>query len=213
MNKQTLDRARFIIPGIMISATIYFVLNGIENTTENPLNNYFFYLLSLLFSVLYYAFNIRDVIWRKLDNRFFMQYISMCFDNIKKGEIIPTPCVSCLIRQKPNNKDNNLNTNRRLFFEFIDKYAVLKEKSQQVMLNGCILTSVIDLCIICSAVVLVEIIFYYFNFGFDMTVFIVCVALILLTPIVVYRLTKKHLILIKSQMNSVKKDWFDEKKD
>lgn len=213
MNKQTLDRARFIVPGIMISVTIYFVMNGIENTTENPLNNYFFYLLSLFFSVLYYAFNIRDVIWRKLDNRFFMQYISMCVDNIKKGEKIPTPCVSCLFHQKPNNKDNNLNTNRRLFFEVIDKQVVLKEKSQQVMLNGCILTSVIDLCIICLAVVLVEIIFYHFDLGFDITVLIVCAVLILLTPIVVYRLTKKHLILIKSQMNSVKKDWLDGKTD
>ena len=90
MNKQTLDRARFIVPGIMISVTIYFVMNGIENTTENPLNNYFFYLLSLFFSVLYYAFNIRDVIWRKLDNRFFMQYISMCVD--KKSQ--PLVCLA-----------------------------------------------------------------------------------------------------------------------
>lgn len=213
MNKQTLDRARFIIPGIMISATIYFVMNGIGSTSENPLNNYFFYLLSLFFSVLYYAFNIRDFLWRKLENRFFMQYISMCFDNIKKGEKIPNPCVSCLFRQKPNNKDNNLNDNRRLFFEFIDEYAVLKEKSHQVMLNGCILSSVIDLCIICLAVVVAEIIFCHLDIGFDMNVLIICASLILLTPIVVYKLTKKHLLLIKSQMNSVKKDWFDEKKD
>ena len=106
-----------------------------------------------------------------------------------------------------------MNTNRRLFFEVIDKQVVLKEKSQQVMLNGCILTSVIDLCIICLAVVLVEIIFYHFDLGFDITVLIVCAVLILLTPIVVYRLTKKHLILIKSQMNSVKKDWLDGKTD
>lgn len=208
MNKQTLDKLRFIIPGIMISVTIYFVMNGIEGTIKNPLDNYLFYLLSLFFSVLYYAFNIRDIIWRKIDNTFFMKYISLCFEKIKNDEEIPVPCFSCLLKTKKETV--NFRKNRRLFFELIDTQEILKEKSYQIMLNGCILTSVIDLGIVTFGVVIVEMVLYFLKQNFDLTMLIVCSVFVLSTPIVVYRLIKKHLQLTQGQMKSVKKEWFYE---
>ena len=211
MNKKTLDVLRFIIPGTMISVTIYYIMNGLFSSTKSPFDNYLFYLLSLVFSVLYYAFNFRDVIWRNIEKTFFLQYISLCFDNIRNDKNIPEPCVSCLFRSRKNKQDESFKANRRLFFELIDTEDVLKEKSQQVMLNGCILTSVIDLALISCAVVLIEVVFYIFHYKFDKTILIICAILIILTPVITYRLTKKHLFLTKSQMKSVKKEWLNEK--
>lgn len=128
--------------------------------------------------------------------------------NIKKGEEVPSPCFCCLLKTKK--EDVNFRENRRLFFEIIDTQEILKEKSYQIMLNGCILTSVIDLGIITFAVVIAEVVFHVLGFNFDITMLIMCSVLVLLTPIITYRLINKHLKLTQGQMKSVKKEWFHE---
>ena len=213
MNKQTLDKLRFIIPGIMISVTIYYIMNGFGSSTKNPLDNYLFYLLSLFCSVLYYSFNVRDLIWRKIDSTFFIRYISMCFNFIKKDKKIPNPCILCLLRNKDDSIKENFSENRTMFIKFIDTKDILKEKSYQIMLNGCILTSVVDLSIICYVVIIFELIMLFAKLNYDAYILIICAVIIILTPIVVLCLIHKHLNLIKGQMKSIDKEWFNEKEN
>lgn len=197
----------------MISVTIYYIMNGFGSSTKNPLDNYLFYLLSLFCSVLYYSFNVRDLIWRKIDSTFFIRYISMCFNFIKKDKKIPDPCILCLLRNKDDSIKENFSENRIMFFKFIDTKDILKEKSYQIMLNGCILTSVVDLSIICCVVIIFELIMLFAKLNYDAYILIICAVIIILTPIVVLCLIHKHLNLIKGQMKSIDKEWFNEKKN
>lgn len=215
MDKKTLDKMRFIIPGIIISVTIYYIIYGTKNFSGNPLDNYLFYVISIICSVFYYAFNIRDFIWRKIDKTFFIQYITNSLEKIRNDETIPTIDIRKLYKERHVSPGKSSSKERSVFFELIDDKKALKEKSYQIMLNGCILSSVIDLWIIGFIVVFLEIIFLHIDFLYDRTMLIVCTFVVTIVPLIIYLLIKKHLILINSQMRVVKKDWLDnhDKKD
>lgn len=207
MNKQTLDKLRFLIPGIIISVNVYFVLYGIIGLQNDPLKNYLFYLLSLFTSVLYYSFNLRDFIWRKIEDKTILQYIALYFKSKKDDKEVPKACIHCLKGTEMFDKKFIAFCRRELFRNIDDeKPKSLKEKSGAIMLNGCILTSVIDLFIITAVVFAFEIVAFIIKWKFDSIVFWVSLAIIVFSPIIIYKLTSKHMELTKSQLNVINWD-------
>ena len=207
MNKQTLDKLRFLIPGIIISVNVYFVLYGIIGLQNDPLKNYLFYLLSLFTSVFYYSFNLRDFIWRKIEDKTILQYIALYFKSKKDNKEVPKACIHCL---KGTEKFDGkfIGFCRKELFRNIDdgNPKSLKEKSGAIMLNGCILTSVIDLFIITAAVFVFEIIAFIIEWKFDSIVFWISLSILVISPIIIYKLTSKHMELTKSQLNVINWD-------
>ena len=200
MDKKRLDTLRIITPGVFVAITIYFVLYGFSE--ENPLNNYIFYLISIFASLFYYCFNVRDFVWRKIDNKIFRQYIYEFMEIRNKDEKNAKPCVWCLIKNTypPNSVGNSMN----MFYHNIDGKDSLKEKSYQIMLNGYIMTSVIDLLIVCSLTIVGEgVIYLFWDLHFDKTILITCIVIVIISPLLVWKLINKHLELTKKQLLSM----------
>ena len=208
VDKKRLDTLRIITPGIFVAITIYFILYGFSE--KNPLNNYMFYLISIAASVFYYCFNLRDYIWRKIDNKIFKQYIHESMEVRKKGEKISKPCIWCLIKKKYPIDD--VSGSMSVFYNNIDNDKSLKEKSYQVMLNGYIMTSVIDLFIVSISTIVIEGIIYILLYSwFNKNILVACIVMVIISPILVWKLINKHLELIKNQLLSMKNFKKDEK--
>jgi hypothetical protein len=145
MNKETLKKWRIFIPGII---TVLLIRFGLTNSKEEfftifkisktlELNNFFYILPVLFFGIIYYALNVRWIVWKPFN--FQVQ------ENIK-NKILNTSNLKLLSSQWFGLKKDRALMN--IFYSFVDNNESLKEKSKVVIFNGLIWSSFIDLSVL-----------------------------------------------------------------
>jgi len=145
MSMTTLKYWRLIIPGIFVASILILsmqenfseLFRSLRSVSDFQLDDLANIVVVVVFGVLYYILNIRNLLWNPYYNR--------VQDNIKNTLIRP------FAQQLDSQQENYLKEGRRLmhiFYHFIDYDKSLSEKAKGVRFNGLIWTSTVDLTII-----------------------------------------------------------------
>ena len=145
MNKETLKKWRLVIPGIF---TIFFIRVGLTNSKEEfftiykmsktlEWNNIFYVVPVLIFGVIYYALNVRWIVWKPFN--------AQVQENIKNKILNASSLKLTSSQWFKMKKDRTLMI---IFYSFVDSDESLKEKAKSVRLNGLIWSSFIDLSVL-----------------------------------------------------------------
>jgi len=145
MNKETLKKWRILIPGIII---FFLILFSLTNSKEELFaihkifktlewNDSIYLGLVFIFGVIYYALNVRWIVWKPL--------------NFQVQENIKNKILNASKLELTSSKWFNLKRGRALmniFYSFVDSDESLKEKAKSVRLNGLAWSSFIDLSVL-----------------------------------------------------------------
>ena len=160
MNKETLKTWRTFIPGII---TIVLFLFGLTNSKEELFaihkifktlewNDIFIRVPVIIFGVIYYALNVRWVVWKPFN--FQVQ------ENIKNKILNASNLKLTSSQWFKIKKDSALMI---IFYSFVDNDESLKEKAKSVRLNGLVWSSFIDLSVLSCLSALVHSGIYIFT--------------------------------------------------
>ncbi len=145
MNKETLKKWRILIPGIII---FFLILFSLTNSKEELFaihkifktlewNDSIYLGLVFIFGVIYYALNVRWIVWKPF--------------NFQVQENIKNKILNASKLELTSSKWFNLKRGRALmniFYSFVDSDESLKEKAKSVRLNGLAWSSFIDLSVL-----------------------------------------------------------------
>lgn len=202
MGIKTLKVLRMLIPGLMILVALMAVkesdwksltdrIMGIELSQ----GSFPFYGLPVIFGVLYYLANLRDVFFRKP--------IQRVVGNINDRLLSP-------FEQHPEiaNSIAGLRESsaiKHIFYRFIDTEPDLQEKANNVRMNGLVLSSLADVAILCLifapiylVIYIIKSLGYYLLLSVDTFIVFAFVRFFLL-PLA----TKKHLKYSNEQIDSI----------
>jgi hypothetical protein len=142
MEKKTLKIWRLFLPGIIFLLYSFPVLfksfkTNLIESLRNSLGEYLFYIciliIVIIFGVIYYIFGFRNIFWRKI--------VMSLHDNIRINFINYFQTNKAIINSIKNLNDSELMS---IFYKLIDDDESLRDKQNDVRLNGLILTGVID---------------------------------------------------------------------
>jgi hypothetical protein len=207
MEKSTLKTLRLISPGILILLFGLLLLSDDWSNFFSFVNDFEFDTAKLTFKtaiivlagVLYYALDLRKIVWRKY-------FLADVHDNIfttlmQVGQY--TPAEQLTIRNP-----NNLTL---LFYSFIDNDASLSNKSKDVYANGYVASLFSDLIVISTAFVFIFTItaiwtqkWYYWSTA--MVAIVVC----LVSCLCLVRVRKRHIELSNDQMHFIMQQYKNE---
>jgi hypothetical protein len=196
-----------IIPGLMILIALIAVkesdwkslskeIAGIEISQES----FQFYVVPLIFGAIYYLSNLRNV--------FFKKPIQRVVDNIYTRLLKPFEDHSEL-----RSSVDGLNKGpavKQIFYRLIDSEPDLKEKANNVRMNGLVLSSFADAAVICLiffpiylGFYIVESVHYYLVLSIIVGIFFLLARFVLLP-----RATTKQLRYSNEQIDSILSNYF-----
>jgi hypothetical protein len=199
MGKSTLKKIRLYAPGIisLVCVLPFLKLRDLKTVSNKIPEGTFIpmlVLVVLVLGVIYYAIDIRDLLWRK--------FVLKCHKNVREKMVDPfrhdsalRAAVDCMTDQKV----------MRVFYNVIDNDPSLSDQQNDVRLNGAVLTTIIDAILILSL----------FSVTYLIAFLITHVSLFLLSTIIALllqplfwflkgRVSKKHIRYEDEQLEVIK---------
>ena len=201
MNKETLKTWRIFIPGII---TILLIIFGLTNSKEEILtfykifkplerNDIFVIAPVLFFGVIYYALNVRWVIWKP--------FIFQVQENIKNKILNASTLKLTSSDWYKIKKDRALMI---IFYSFVDNDESLKEKAKSVRLNGLAWSSFIDLSVLsCLSALLHSGIYVFTSKLYHIYLAWILFLSYFISLVFVFLLTRKHIKLSNEQLEVI----------
>lgn len=199
MEKSTLKKIRLCAPGIisLVCVLPFLKLHDLKTVSDKIPEGTFLSLLALVvlvLGVIYYAINIRDLLWRK--------FVLKCHKNVRVKMIDPfrhdsalRAAVDCMTDQKV----------MRVFYNVIDNDRSLSDQQNDVRLNGAVLTTIIDAILILSLFSITYLIAFLITHA---SLFLLCtIVALLLQPLLWFlkgRVSKKHIRYEDEQLEVIK---------
>jgi hypothetical protein len=144
MEKSTLKKIRLYAPGIisLVCVLPFLKLHDLKTVSDKIPESIFLSLLMLvvlILGVIYYAINIRDLLWRR--------FVQQCHKNVRAKMIDPFRRDSALRGVIDQLTDQEV---MRIFYNMIDNDRSLSDQQNDVRFNGAVLTTIIDTILIIS---------------------------------------------------------------
>ena len=141
MDKPTLKKIRLIVPGaIILVCMLPFGLSNLETISKAVPDSVFkivLFILSAFLGVVYYSFNIRNLLWREV--------VHTCHRNIRARMIDPIGHEAAYQEVTKHLSDKEM---MNIFYTIVDNDTSLTDRANDVRSNGAVLTSIIDAIII-----------------------------------------------------------------
>jgi hypothetical protein len=200
MEKKTLKIWRLFLPGVIFllySFPVLFKTNLIESL-RNSLGEYLFYscilIIVIIFGGIYYIIGFRNIFWRKI--------VMSLHDNIRINFINYFQTNKAIINSIKNLNDSELMS---IFYKLIDDDESLRDKQNDVRLNGLILTGVIDAQLISLLFLVIYVFFYLVKKSLCYFYFLIAsISLYLISELLKRKLIKKHLEYQNEQLIAIK---------
>ena len=165
-------------------------LYDIKIVSEKVPESVFFFLLTLAVLVLgtvYYAINIRDLLWRR--------FVKQCHKNIRARMVYPF---------RGHSEQLTDQEMMRIFYNIIDNDCSLRDQQNDVRLNGAVLTTIIDTILI---LFFFTIVYFVALLITNLQVFILSIAIsVSLQPLLWFlkrRVSNKHIRFENEQLGVI----------
>lgn len=207
MGIKQLKTFRIIVPGLLVLLLIVFLqqddFNIIENIKEIQFKDGLYLIVVLIFGAIYYLLRFRSILWRFFNGRI--------QNNIRKKMISP------FAKDYTEEEIDKINEKGKLmnaFYKIIDNDESLKEKSNNVRLNGLIWTSAMDMAIISALGAVVSwIMFFIQRHEYNSTLAWYLIIIAIISVILVEIATRRHISLSNEQLEMICQVHKDELKE